>query len=117
MHAARVLTAKFGAAPPAGQPSSREGALRRLYSLLVCRWNTRHTTVGTSLLAKFVEWEDELLRRLDGPRAKERDDVNRGDTRRIYLQSAIRYSVRTTCFPDTISHHSTQRTLRPGYLR
>jgi hypothetical protein len=96
MHAARAADAKFGAAPLA-QTVEAAGAMRRLSSLLVSLEHP-HPTVDV-MLAKFVEWEDELAAAAPTDHAPRIGEID-GDPRRIYLNHATDIGAYNPCFPE-----------------
>jgi hypothetical protein len=93
---ARTGDAKFGEAPLA-QTVAAAGAMRRISSLLVSLEHP-HPAVD-AMLAKFVEWEGELVAASpadNAPRIGEIDD----DPRRVYLNHATDIGAYNPCFPE-----------------
>src|ERR1700733_13338944 len=76
--------ARFGEAPLA-QTLAAAAAIRRLSSLLLAQEHP-HPTVDV-MLAKFAEWEPELVATAPADNAPRINEVP-GDTRRVYLNHA-----------------------------
>ena len=93
---ARTGDAKFGEAPLA-QTAAAAGAMRRISSVLLSLEHP-HPAVD-AMLAKFVEWEDELVAASpadNAPRIREIAD----DPRRVYLNHATDIGAYNPCFPE-----------------
>jgi hypothetical protein len=93
---ARTGDAKFGEAPLA-QTVAAAGAMRRISSLLLSLEHP-HPAVD-AMLAKFVEWESELVAASpadNAPRIGETAD----DPRRVYLNHATDIGAYNPCFPE-----------------
>ena len=93
---ARTGDAKFGEAPLA-QTAAAAGAMRRISSLLLSLEHP-HPAVD-AMLAKFVEWEGELVAASpadNAPRIREIAD----DPRRVYLNHATDIGAYNPCFPE-----------------
>jgi hypothetical protein len=91
-----VGDAKFGEAPLA-QTVAAAGAMRRLSSLLLSLEHP-HPTVD-AMLAKFAEWEDELIPAAPTDPAP-RIGETPGDPRRVYLNHATDIGAYNPCFPE-----------------
>ncbi|ORW50171.1 hypothetical protein AWB90_08700 [Mycobacterium paraense] len=91
-----VGDAKFGEAPLA-QTVAAAGAMRRLSSLLLSLEHP-HPTVD-AMLAKFAEWEPELVPAAAADPAPRIGEVP-GDRRRVYLNHATDIGAYNPSFPE-----------------
>jgi hypothetical protein len=93
---ARTGDAKFGEAPLA-QTVAAAGAMRRISSLLLSLEHP-HPAVD-AMLAKFVEWESELVAASPADNAPRIGDIA-DDPRRVYLNHATDIGAYNPCFPE-----------------
>jgi hypothetical protein len=93
---ARTGDAKFGEAPLA-QTVAAAGAMRRISSLLLSLEHP-HPAVD-AMLAKFVEWESELVAASPGDNAPRIGEIA-DDPRRVYLNHATDIGAYNPCFPE-----------------
>jgi len=93
---ARTGDAKFGEAPLA-QTVAAAGAMRRISSLLLSLEHP-HPAVD-AMLAKFVEWEGELVAASPADTAPRIGEIA-DDPRRVYLNHATDIGAYNPCFPE-----------------
>ena len=93
---ARTGDAKFGEAPLA-QTAAAAGAMRRISSLLLSLEHP-HPAVD-AMLAKFVEWERELVAASPADNAPRIGEIA-DDPRRVYLNHATDIGAYNPCFPE-----------------
>lgn len=93
---ARTGDAKFGEAPLA-QTVAAAGAMRRISSLLLSLEHP-HPAVD-AMLAKFVEWESELVAASPADNAPRIGEIA-DDPRRVYLNHATDIGAYNPCFPE-----------------
>ncbi len=93
---ARAGDAKFGEAPLA-QTVAAAGAMRRISSLLLSLEHP-HPAVD-AMLAKFVEWESELVAASPADNAPRIGEIA-DDPRRVYLNHATDIGAYNPCFPE-----------------